>query len=49
MCNSKKGTSSLLINQMSLPGENQPINNDVLEGWFAKQRSGQHQQGVEPL
>lgn len=36
------------MNQMSLPCENQSINNDVLEGRFAKQRSGEHQQGVEP-
>lgn len=30
------------------PCEYQSVNNDILEGRFAKQCCGEHQQGVEP-
>lgn len=30
------------------PSEHQSVNDDILEGRFAKQRCGEHQQGVEP-
>lgn len=33
---------------MELPSQHQSIDDDVLEGRFAKQRCGEHQQGVEP-
>lgn len=33
---------------MNSPSKYQSINDDVLEGRFAKQRCGEHQQGVEP-
>lgn len=30
------------------PSEYQTVNNDILEGRFAKQSCGEHQEGVEP-
>lgn len=34
--------------EMDSPCKDQTIDNDILEGWFAKQSSGEHQKGVEP-
>lgn len=35
--------------EMDSPCKDQTIDNDILEGWFAKQSSGEHQKGVEPV
>lgn len=43
-----KTSDCLSVLKVGLPGQNQAIHNDILEGWFAKERSGEHQQGVEP-
>lgn len=41
-------SDNMSIHTAGLPGENQAIHDDILEGRFAKERCGEHQQGVEP-
>lgn len=43
-----KNSDYLSVLKVGLPSQNQSIYNDILEGRFAKERSGEHQQSVEP-